>query len=295
MSRIGRETRHAAFTLAASVLLGGLLATSVLLVNPASTVASSVFNASHPELMLHRTRTTLATNAEQGGTISAASITGFRLNSQPRTKRTGQQHNDSSNSALLIGDSQSAGAAKVPGNRTWTQSALRATGYDVQFLGAGGTGFVASNSSGALNYPSALSQHQWLLPSTAPALIVLEGGGNDATIGATNAQILQGVNLPLGPLQSQYPSSRLMMIGTLAGNPSPGAARRASVDALLGTYARHHGIAFVSAGNWLAKYDLAGQMADRVHLTQTGHDTLAATLASRLGLLHLTEQDIAPA
>ncbi|MHA7243626.1 SGNH/GDSL hydrolase family protein [Paeniglutamicibacter antarcticus] len=190
--------------------------------------------------------------------------------------------------ALLIGDSQSAGAANVPGNRTWTQSALRAAGYNIQFLGAGGTGFVSSNAAGALNYPSALKQHRWALPSIAPALIVVEGGGNDATIGASNAQILLGAAETINALQKQYPSSQLLMVGTLAGSSTDSGARRIAVDALLGTYARQIHVPFVSTGHWVKSYHLIGLMADKVHLTQAGHDVLSAVLTQRLAQLNLT-------
>lgn len=195
--------------------------------------------------------------------------------------------------ALLVGDSQSAGAANVPGARTWTQSALRAAGYEVQFAGAGGIGFVASNGSGSPNYPTSLTQNRWALPSGAPALVVVEGGGNDARTGATDAQILQGADATVQALHHRYPTSRMLMIGTLSGVRSPAGSRRAEVDRLLGDYARTRQIAFVGAGDWLARYSLVGSLADDVHLTQDGHDVLAGVLATRLATLHLGQKDTA--
>ncbi len=195
--------------------------------------------------------------------------------------------------ALLLGDSQSAGAANVPGHRTWTQTALRAAGYDVQFVGTGGIGFVASNGSGSPNYPTSLNQDRWALPPGAPALVVIEGGGNDARTGATDAQILQGADATVQELHHRYPTSRMLMIGTLSGVRSPAGSRRAEVDRLLGNYARTRQIAFVGAGDWLARYDMAGNLADDVHLTQDGHEVLAGVLATRLAALHLSQQDTA--
>jgi hypothetical protein len=48
---------------------------------------------------------------------------------------SGLQVADPDRSALLIGDSQSGGAAGVPADRTWAQTALRDAGYDVRFVG----------------------------------------------------------------------------------------------------------------------------------------------------------------
>lgn len=247
-----------ALTRGATLLLGTLLVASIAVGNPLSAATGTASEAAHR-------KTTIGTLAGGAG-----------------DQRVGTRH-----VALLIGDSQSAGAARVSGKRTWTQTALRAAGYDVRFVGAGGTGYVASNSAGALNYPSALKQHRWTLPEAAPALIVLEGGGNDARIGAADAQILLGVRETVGKLKARYPSSYLPMVGPLAGSAAPGSSRRVAVDALLDTYAREQGITFASAGQWLKKYQLTGLMADQVHLTQPGHDVLALAFADQIRALDL--------
>ncbi|GAA5226399.1 SGNH/GDSL hydrolase family protein [Paeniglutamicibacter antarcticus] len=227
----------------------------------------------------------------QGPTASAQAAAGLRVGSPRGASATVQRIADGRRSALLIGDSQSAGAANVPGNRTWPQEALRSVGYDVHFVGGGGLGFVASKRGGSPNYPTALKQHLWPMPAEQPALIVVEGGGNDARIGASRQRILQGVDETINALTQQYPGSHLLMIGTLAGLPTVNGSRRASVDSLLGSYARERGIAFVGAGDWLARYGLEGQLADRVHLNQAGHDALATVLASRLRELGLAPGD----
>ncbi len=233
--------------------------------------------------------TLLVASVAVGNPVSAATGRGFDAvpGNTLSGVAAGDHHVGTRRIAVLIGDSQSAGAARVSGNRTWTQSALRAAGYDVRFSGAGGTGYVASNSAGALNYPSALKQHQWTLPESAPALIVLEGGGNDARIGASDARILLGARETVGTLKARYPTSHLLMVGPLAGSTAPGSARRVAVDALLGTFAREQGITFVSAGHWLTKYHLTGLMADQVHLTQAGHDVLAVAFAEQVRALDL--------
>lgn len=89
---------------------------------------------------------------------------------------------DIGRTVLLIGDSQSEPADG------WPRLGLAAAGYDVYFCGRGGTGYVAANGATG-NYVDALQRGDWQLPSGTPALIVVEGGGNDAAGGASNAQI----------------------------------------------------------------------------------------------------------
>ncbi|WP_167398996.1 SGNH/GDSL hydrolase family protein [Arthrobacter pityocampae] len=195
--------------------------------------------------------------------------------------------------ALLIGDSQSAGAAGVPAERTWPQAGLREAGYDVRYVGAGGTGFVAANGFGATNYPTALSRGQWALPCTDPALIVVQGGGNDATQGASDAQITRGAGSVVSTLARTYPSSRIVLIGTLARDAAHGGGRRTAVDGVLGAYAAHHRVPFIGVGDWLTRYRADALLADAVHLTQAGHDRLAGVLKARLRDLRLAQPDVA--
>ena len=255
MARIGRPERLTALAVAVGIALASLLGTTPRALPAAPLAVGSTAKA---QMALHSAR-------------------------PAATAKT----------ALLVGDSQSAGAAGVPGNRTWTQTALRAAGYEVQFVGTGGIGFVAANRLGSPNYPTSLTRNIWALPTGAPALVVIEGGGNDARTGATDAQILHGADQSLKLLHQRYPSSRMLMIGTLSGASSPTGCRRAAVDRLLGNYASTHHIAFVGAGDWLARYGLLGSLADGVHLTQHGHEVLAGVLATRLGTLQLTQKDTA--
>ncbi|MDQ0734459.1 SGNH/GDSL hydrolase family protein [Arthrobacter agilis] len=207
----------------------------------------------------------------------------------------GLQLADPARTALLIGDSQSVGAVGVPADRTWTQGGLRSAGYDVHFLGAGGTGFVAANETGASNYPTSLTQALWVLPCADPALIVVQGGGNDAADGATDAQITGGADVVVDTLHGAYPSSTIVMIGTLASGAAAGGGRRTEVDAVLGASAVGRHLAFIGAGDWLTRYQASADMADQVHLTQLGHDRLAPVLRTQLEALHLTQFDLARA
>lgn len=187
---------------------------------------------------------------------------------------------DMRHTALLIGDSQSEPADG------WPRLGLAAVGYKVQFCGLGGTGFVAANGKTG-NYIDALERGDWKLPYGTPALIVIQGGGNDAAQGATDAQIVANADRLIGALRDRYPDTRLAMIGTLARGTNYGGGRRAQVDALLGSLAAKHGIPFVGVGDWLTKYNLTKNMADAVHMNASGRKTLGSLLGDSLRKLDL--------
>lgn len=191
---------------------------------------------------------------------------------------------------LLIGDSQSEPADG------WPRQALAAAGYKVYFCGRGGTGFVSSNGSTG-NYVDALLEGDWLLPSGTPALIVIQGGGNDAATGASDTRIAGNAEKLIAELQARYPGTRMAMIGTLARGADQGGGRRSEVDALLGSVAAAHGLPFVSVGDWLTRYGLAKDLADAVHMNAAGRQSLGALLERRLrelGLDRKATPDTAP-
>ncbi|WP_285725940.1 SGNH/GDSL hydrolase family protein [Psychromicrobium xiongbiense] len=184
--------------------------------------------------------------------------------------------------AVLIGDSQCAGAAGIPGDHTWPQMALTSLGYSVSFHGVPGTGYVAANSRGQ-DYPDALLSGQWVLPYAGPRaanapLVVIEGGGNDAALGATDAQITANAQRLVTELRRTYPASAMVMIGTLGRGENFGGGRRSQVDGLLKGFAATQRIPFVSVGDWLTRYNVAQDLADAVHLNETGHRILAQVL-----------------
>ncbi|MBT2568471.1 SGNH/GDSL hydrolase family protein [Arthrobacter sp. ISL-85] len=181
---------------------------------------------------------------------------------------------------LLIGDSQSE---PTDG---WPRVGLAAAGYNVYFCGRGGTGYVAANGATG-NYVDALQRGDWLLPSGTPALVVIEGGGNDAAGGASNVQITRNAERLIAELRARYPGTRLAMIGTLARGANDGGGRRSEVDALLGAVAAANGLPFVSAGDWLTRYGLAKDLADAVHMNAEGRAALGGILAGRLRELGL--------
>ena len=183
---------------------------------------------------------------------------------------------------LLIGDSQSS----TP--NTWVQQALRAVNYRVNSLGTGGIGYVAATSK-SLNYADALAQGQWAqkMPPTLRAaspgrsLIVVQGGGNDATRGATDQQITNNANGLLNGLEKMYPKVEIVMIGAIGKGLNNDGGRRSQVDALLGGIAKKRGLSFISVGDWWTRYKVTDKLVDGIHLNAAGHTILAAALKQK--------------
>jgi acyl-CoA thioesterase-1 len=182
---------------------------------------------------------------------------------------------DMSRTALLIGDSQSEPADG------WPRLGLAALGYKVHFCGLGGTGFVAANGSTG-NYIDALQRGDWMLPYGTPPLIVIQGGGNDAGQGATDAQIVANADRLIAALNERYPGVQKVLIGTLGRGANHGGGRRSAVDALLGSVAARHGMAFVGVGDWLTRFGLTKDLADSVHMNAAGRRSLGTLLEARL-------------
>lgn len=180
---------------------------------------------------------------------------------------------DVRHTAVLIGDSQSQPEG------SWPRAALGAIGYKVYTVGRGGTGFVAATSTTG-NYIDALQRGDWVLPYGTPPLIVLQGGGNDASRKVSDEQITSNANRLIAALRKRYPLAKIAMIGTLARGTNAGGGRRTQVDALLGTIAAKAGATFFSVGDWITKYQVAGDLVDGVHLNAAGHAKLAGVLAA---------------
>lgn len=203
-------------------------------------------------------------------------------------------YSDLGRTVVLIGDSQTHGAVGIAGSRTWVQQAFSSLGYQLVVNGTGGTGFVASTAR-AKNYPDALASGAWTLPNSMlpwsrPPLVVVQGGGNDARKGATDAEILANATRLLNGLTATYPRSRIVFIGALGKGLATG-GRRAQVDALIGGFAKSRGLSFVSVGNWLTKFDLTRDLADNVHLDAAGHRILTGALRDQLATLGIVGPD----
>jgi acyl-CoA thioesterase-1 len=193
----------------------------------------------------------------------------------PATQRIEPVLGDLSRAAVLIGDSQSE-----PWD-SWVRRGLERAGYSVYFAGSGGTGYSVGITK-VHDYADALRLGDWRLPAGAPALVVVQGGGNDASRNASDAAIVSGARSLVAELRRTYPGSRIVMVGTLAKSASDGGGRRTQVDALLRRTAGALDLAFVGCGDWISRYGLADELADAVHLKPTGRERLAPVFAGAL-------------
>lgn len=172
-------------------------------------------------------------------------------------------------SALVIGDSQTS-------IKTWVGQGLVQAGYRPILRGANGTGFAHGNGTVSA-YAQALESHQWLLPWGEPALIILQGGGNDTAHSA--AEIQSGARRLISDVRQSYPSARILMVGVIGDGTGP----RKDVDRLLAATAAEAGLEFLSPGDWWARYGLNGAMRpDGRHLSPEGHARTAGVFAREL-------------
>lgn len=255
------------------------LAGSGSLASPLSSPAAAVEPTTQPT-------TQPATQPAVSSAVNPETLAPGALYRNPVSHRMERIEANIATTAVLIGDSQSGGAAGVAGSDTWVQLGLAQQGYHVDFQGAGGTGFVAHNGRHS-DYLAAINEQKLILPFGNPPLIVIQGGGNDASQGASNAQITSNAVKLVQTLKASYPHSKLLMIGTLAKGSLNGGGRRTAVDALLSGIAKSQGVAFISAGDWITRYSLTNDLVG-VHLNAKGHAVLTKVLAARLQAMGLS-------
>lgn len=214
------------------------------------------------------------------GTVDPASLPAGSLYRNPANGRLEIIVEDVAHTAVLIGDSQSEPTD------SWPRQALGRLGYHVVFGGGSGTGFVVGNSTRG-SYIDGLENGDWYLPYGTPPLVVIEGGGNDATRGASNVEIAEHAERLIQAVEDRYPDAEVVMVGTLARGSQAGGGRRTEVDTLLGAVAKEYGLSFVSVGDWLTRYGLAQYLKDDRHLNAQGHEIAAGVLTKRFEALGL--------
>lgn len=179
---------------------------------------------------------------------------------------------------LLFGDSwtQSTGAtcptvgyaARLAAEFDWVP--------DVQ--GFGGTGFVARGVIDA-DYLTRLQA----LPATSPALVLVQGGLNDALANATEQDELTAARAVLDLVVQKYPQAQVVVLGppqTQVVDPTTVAA----MDRALAQASGEHQVPYLSP--LTARWDLQRfTTADGLHPDDLGHEHLAALVAAALRTL----------
>lgn len=175
--------------------------------------------------------------------------------------------------ALLVCDSQCGGDS-------WVEQGARAAGFTtIEERMYGGAGYAAPAPALGISIPDGLTAGLIELPTVTPGAIIITLGGNDATTGRSDTEILQGLRNTLTFLESRYPAATIIVNGVMS-RASDDHARRRAVDELVMNEAERQGLAHISVAGWGTTYN--AEYADGVHLTQTGSTTIGLPYAAAL-------------
>ncbi|MFJ4209516.1 GDSL-type esterase/lipase family protein [Paenarthrobacter sp. NPDC089675] len=174
---------------------------------------------------------------------------------------------------VLLGDSQLD-------LDSWVEQGARAAGYPRQVVRSiGGIGYVSGSSVGSAT--DAVLLDRILLPQGNPGLVVVNLGGNDARIFATDAAILSQANKLWDELRRKYPRSTILVNGVLSRYDSSHFQRR-WVDGMLMREAALRGWPHISMAGTATIAGADGNYLDNIHMNQAGHNKVAPLYASAL-------------
>ncbi|MFI2564819.1 GDSL-type esterase/lipase family protein [Paenarthrobacter sp. NPDC018779] len=175
--------------------------------------------------------------------------------------------------AVILGDSQLD-------LDSWGEQGARAAGYPRQVVRSiGGMGYVSGSSVGSAT--DAVLLDRILLPQGNPGVVIVNLGGNDARIMATDAAILSQANKLWDELRRKYPRSTIVINGVLSRYDSSHFQRR-WVDGMLMREAALRGWPRVSMAGTATIAGADGNYLDNIHMNQTGHNKVAPLYASAL-------------
>ncbi|HKU35078.1 MAG TPA: GDSL-type esterase/lipase family protein, partial [Paenarthrobacter sp.] len=175
--------------------------------------------------------------------------------------------------AVFLGDSQLD-------LDSWGEQGARAAGFPRQVVRSiGGMGYVSGSPVGSAT--DAVLSDRILLPQGNPGVIVVNLGGNDARIMATDAAILSQANKLWDELRRKYPRSTIVINGVLSRYDSSHFQRR-WVDGMLMREAALRGWPHISMAGTATIAGADGNYLDNIHMNQTGHNKVAPLYASAL-------------
>lgn len=169
-------------------------------------------------------------------------------------------------SVAVLGDSYTAGDGLKDKTRNWVHALGTEQGWSVEFDGIGMTGYLNGGYCGEDQFRERLAD---LVREVKPRLLLVQGGLNDIEFRVEEVETAAYnllTSIPAGP--------EVLAIGPV---DAPGRDGEQEVDAALSTAAKAAGIEYVSALEWDLEF-----LADRVHLTESGHARYAANVASAL-------------
>ncbi|SEE36734.1 LGFP repeat-containing protein [Arthrobacter alpinus] len=191
----------------------------------------------------------------------------------------------SAKTVVMLCDSQCDGDS-------WSEQGARANGYThIISRDYGGGGYSAWAGVLASSVTEALFANRVNLPQGDPGLVMLTLGGNDATQGNSDAQIVSDLRRMILRIKQMYPNSKLVINGVMSRTDADHNRRRA-VDALVMAEAQRQGISHVSVAGWGTT--LKAKYRDNIHLSPDGHNTVAPRYAAALAEALLGQSAVAP-
>ncbi len=182
-------------------------------------------------------------------------------------------------SVVLYGDSQLDGDS-------WSEQGARVMGFTDQaaHLSFAGIGYSTPSPWASGTGWTAVQQGLVRFPGGTPGLVLVSMGGNDASAGKSDAQVVADSSALWAKLKLMYPKSKIIINGVMSRNDVPHVQRR-HIDDVLAANAAKQGVTFISVAGLASTAN--AQYQDSVHLTQAGHDAVAplytAKLAAALG------------
>ncbi|MCC9204277.1 SGNH/GDSL hydrolase family protein [Arthrobacter sp. zg-Y769] len=140
-------------------------------------------------------------------------------------------------------------------------------GYSSYNPWVGGTGWTAVQNEFAP------------FPGGTPGLVMVTLGGNDATSGQSDAQVIADSAALWAKLKVMYPQSRIVINGVMS-RTDVSHDRRRHLDAVLAQNAANLGVTYISVAGLAST--AGAEYYDNVHMTQAGHDAVAKLYTEKL-------------
>ncbi len=176
--------------------------------------------------------------------------------------------------ALVIGESQVF-------EQSWIGQGFKEAGYKATYFRCGGTGYLASRAKTCPSYSQGVVGNDWYLPQGDPAIVYLQGSGNDVLIDQNPEELIQAARKTLQKLQQAYPQSRIVISDVLSRKDAQ-EEKRAQLSQKLAKLAQQEKVSFISFKYWISDYRAHQRLRDQVHLNQQGQDYFAPHFAQSL-------------
>ncbi|XAS64312.1 GDSL-type esterase/lipase family protein [Pseudarthrobacter sp. So.54] len=170
-------------------------------------------------------------------------------------------------SVVLYGDSQLD-------DDSWSEQGARAMGFTDQAtqLAYGGMGYSTRNAWAGGTGWTAVQNKLIPFPGGTPGLVLVSLGGNDASSGQSDAQVIASSTALWAKLKEIYPNSKIVINGVMSRSDTSHTQRR-HIDAVLGANAKRLGVTYISVAGLAST--AGAEYRDNVHLTQNGHNTVS--------------------